>query len=71
MSAFVKKYPATSLLVLVMIFGFIPSIAVVAGVLLPAASPLGALSSSLAAEELSPSLVHTTNRVVLRQCVYG
>jgi hypothetical protein len=49
MSAFVKKYPAISLLVLAMIFGTAPSLAVAAGLLPPAASQLGALSSSLAA----------------------
>jgi membrane protease YdiL (CAAX protease family) len=49
MSTFVKKYPAISLLVLAMIFGTIPSLAVAAGRLPPAASQLGALSSSLAA----------------------
>ena len=49
MSAFVKKYPAISLLVLAMIFGTVPSLAVATGLLPPAASQLGALSSSLAA----------------------
>ena len=49
MSAFVKKYPAISLLVLAMILGFAPSLAVAAGKLPPEASQLGALSASLAA----------------------
>jgi membrane protease YdiL (CAAX protease family) len=49
MSTFVKKHPAISLLVLAMIFGAVPSLAVAAGWLPPAASQLGALSSSLAA----------------------
>ncbi len=49
MFAFVKKYPAVSLLVLAMIFGTAPSLAVATGLLPPAASQLGALSSSLAA----------------------
>lgn len=49
MSTFVKKYPAISLLVLAMIFGIVPVLAVAAGLLPPAASQLGALSSSLAA----------------------
>ncbi len=48
MSAFVKKHPAISLLVLAMIFGFAPVLAVAAGWLPPAAAQLGALSSSLA-----------------------
>src|SRR5512135_3736909 len=49
MSAFIKKYPAISLLVLAMIFGIVPVLAVAAGLLPPAAAQLGALSSSLAA----------------------
>ena len=49
MSAIVKKYPALSLLVLAMIFGFAPALAVAVGWLPPAAIQLGALSSSLAA----------------------
>jgi len=49
MSVFVKKYPAISLLVLAMIFGFAPALAVVVGWLPPAWIQLGALSSSLAA----------------------
>ena len=49
MSAFVKKYPAISLLVLAMIFGIVPTLAMAAGLLPPWATQLGALSSSLAA----------------------
>ncbi len=49
MSTFIKKYPAISLLVLAMIFGSAPVLAVATGLLPPAASQLGALSSSLAA----------------------
>ena len=49
MSAFVKKYPAISLLVLAMIFGFAPALTVATGLLSPAWIQLGALSSSLAA----------------------
>ena len=49
MSAFVKKYPTISLLVLAMIFGFAPALAVAGGWLTPAWIQLGALSSSLAA----------------------
>jgi len=49
MSAFVKKYPALSLLLLAMILGFAPALAVAVGWLPPAAMQLGALSSSLAA----------------------
>jgi len=49
MSTFVKKYPAISLLILATIFGLAPVLAVAAGLLPPAASQLGALSSSLAA----------------------
>jgi len=49
MSAFVKKYPAISLLVLAMIFGFAPALAVAAGLLPSGWIQLGALSSSLAA----------------------
>ena len=49
MSTFVKKYPAISLLVLAMIFGFAPALIVATGLLPPAAIQLGALSSSLAA----------------------
>jgi len=49
MSTFVKKYPAISLLLLAMIFGFAPALAVAVGWLPPAWIQLGALSSSLAA----------------------
>jgi len=49
MSAFVKKHPAISLLILAMVFGTAPSLAVATGLLPPAAIQLGALSSSLAA----------------------
>ena len=49
MSTFVKKYPAISLLVLAMIFGFAPALAVAAGLLPSGWIQLGALSSSLAA----------------------
>ena len=49
MSAFVKKHPAISLLVLAMIFGFTPALAVAVSWLPPAWIQLGALSSSLAA----------------------
>lgn len=49
MSTIVKKYPAVSLLILAMIFGFAPALAVSAGVLPPAWIQLGALSASLAA----------------------
>jgi membrane protease YdiL (CAAX protease family) len=49
MSAFVKKYPAISLLVLAMIFGFAPALIVATGLLSPDWMQLGALSSSLAA----------------------
>ena len=49
MSAFVNKYPALSLLVLAMIFGVTPLVAVNAGLLPEGASQLGAFSSSLAA----------------------
>src|SRR5512143_3426964 len=49
MSTFVKRYPAISLLVLAVIFGLVPTLAVSAGLLPPAGSQLGALSSSLAA----------------------
>jgi membrane protease YdiL (CAAX protease family) len=49
MSAFVKKYPALSMFVLAMIFGSVVSLAIATGLLPPAASQLGALSSSLAA----------------------
>ncbi len=49
MSAFVKKYPAISLLVLAMIFGVAPVLAVTTGLLPSPAMQLGALSSSLAA----------------------
>lgn len=49
MSAFVKKYPAISLLVLAMIFGFVPSLAVAGGLLPAGASQLGTRSSGLAA----------------------
>jgi membrane protease YdiL (CAAX protease family) len=49
MSAFVKKYPAICLMALAMIFAAAPSYAVATGLLPPAASQLGAFSSSLAA----------------------
>jgi len=49
MSAFVKNHPAISLLLLAMIFGTAPSLAVSTGLLPPAAAQLGALSASLAA----------------------
>jgi membrane protease YdiL (CAAX protease family) len=49
MSTFVKKYPAISLLVLAMAFGFAPALAVGKGLLSPAWAQLGALSASLAA----------------------
>jgi hypothetical protein len=49
MSAFVKKYPTITLLLLVMVFGFAPALAVAAGLLPSAWIQLGALSSSLAA----------------------
>ena len=49
MSAFVKKYPAISLLILAMIFGTAPALLVATGLLSPAWAQLGALSSSLAA----------------------
>lgn len=49
MSAFVKKHPAISLLVLAMIFGFTPALIVATGLLSPDWIQLGALSSSLAA----------------------
>ena len=48
MSAFVRKYPALSLLVLAMIFGVAPLAAIATGLLPPAASQLGALSAGLA-----------------------
>jgi membrane protease YdiL (CAAX protease family) len=47
MSAIVKKYPALCMLVLAMIFGFAPALAVAAGLLPPVWIQLGALSSSL------------------------
>lgn len=49
MSTFVKKHPALSLLVLAMIFGTGPALIVATGLLSPAWTQLGALSSSLAA----------------------
>jgi len=49
MSTFVKKYPAISLLILAMIFGFAPALIVATGLLSPDWIQLGALSSSLAA----------------------
>jgi membrane protease YdiL (CAAX protease family) len=49
MSAFVKKHPALSLLVMAMIFGAVPLFSIATGLLPPAAAQLGALSSSLAA----------------------
>ena len=49
MSAFVKKYPALSMFILVMIFGAGVSLAIATDLLPPEASQLGALSSSLAA----------------------
>jgi uncharacterized protein len=48
MSGVVRKYPALSLLVLAMIFGVAPLLAVNAGLLPPGADQLGALSASLA-----------------------
>lgn len=49
MSAFVKKHPAISLLLLAMIFGFAPALLVATGLLSPGWIQLGALSASLAA----------------------
>jgi membrane protease YdiL (CAAX protease family) len=49
MSTFVKKYPVISLLLLAMIFGFAPALAVAAGLLPSGWIQLGALSASLAA----------------------
>src|SRR5512141_816694 len=49
MSTFVKNHPAISQLVLAMIFGFAPALAVARGLLSPGWMQLGALSSSLAA----------------------
>jgi len=49
MSTFVKNHPAISLLILAMIFGFAPALAVATGLLPSAWIQLGALSSSLAA----------------------
>ena len=49
MSTFVKKYPAVSMFILAMIFGSVVSLAIATDLLPPAASQLGALSSSLAA----------------------
>jgi CAAX protease family protein len=49
MSTIVKKYPAISLLLLAMIFGFTPALIVTTGLLSPTWMQLGALSSSLAA----------------------
>ena len=49
MSTVVRKYPALSLLVLAMIFGTAPALIVATGLLSPAWTQLGALSSSLAA----------------------
>ena len=48
MSTFVKKHPALSLLVLTMIFGGVPALAVAPGLLPPAVLKLGVLSTSLA-----------------------
>jgi hypothetical protein len=48
MSTIVRRYPALSLLVLAMILGAVPTLAVAAGLLPPGASQLGALSASLA-----------------------
>jgi membrane protease YdiL (CAAX protease family) len=48
MSAFVKKYPAISLLVLAMIFGTAPSLAVAYGLLPTGATQLSALSAGTA-----------------------
>lgn len=48
MSAFIKKFPAISLLILAMIFGAVPLLAIGIGVMPPAALQLCALSSSLA-----------------------
>jgi membrane protease YdiL (CAAX protease family) len=49
MSAFVKKYPVMSFLLLAMTFGSAPALIVASGLLSPAWTQLGALSSSLAA----------------------
>ncbi len=49
MSTVVRKYPAVSLLILAMIFGFAPALLVSTGLLSPAWIQLGALSASLAA----------------------
>ena len=48
MSALVKKHPTISMLILAMILGFGPSLAVVNGLLPPVAMQLGALSASIA-----------------------
>lgn len=48
MSALVRRYPALSLLVLAMVFGAVPLLAVNAGLLPEAADQLGAFSASLA-----------------------
>jgi CAAX protease family protein len=48
MSAIVRKYPALSLLILAMILGTAPLLAVNAGLLPPGADQLGAFSASLA-----------------------
>lgn len=48
MSGIVRKYPALSLLVLAIVFGLAPFVAIRAGLLPPEASQLGALSAGLA-----------------------
>jgi hypothetical protein len=48
MSTIVRKYPAASLVVLAIILGVAPLVAVAAGLLPQGASQLGALSASLA-----------------------
>lgn len=48
MSAFIKRHPTISMLILAMILGFGPSLAVVNGLLPPVAMQLGALSASIA-----------------------
>lgn len=55
MSAFVRKYPALSLLLLAMLFGIAPLAAVALGLLPPGASELGAISASLAGIVLAAS----------------
>ena len=48
MPAIVRKYPALSLLILAMVFGVAPLVAVNAGLLPVGAKQLGAFSASLA-----------------------